>query len=250
MGVARLNLSQDVIKNYNIPLPPLEVQNQIVQDCKAADNEFENANKEIEEAKIEIELRIDEIYKSSHSRKKLSNLVEIIGGGTPSTNNQKYWGGEIPWLSVADFNNNQRYVIKTEKTITELGLKNSSTQYLQKDDLIISARGTVGALAQLSIPMTFNQSCYGLRGNSDVDNGFLYYVLGREVKQFKDNAYGSKFDSITIRTFDNIQIPLPDITIQKKMVSYIEKIEPKIKKAQAVIDNKQKRKQGVIKKYL
>ena len=82
--------------------------------------------------------------------------MKIIGGGTPNTNKQEYWNGEIPWLSFVDFNNDERFIFKTEKTITELGLKNSSTKFLQTGDLIISARGTVGASAQLAIPMTFN----------------------------------------------------------------------------------------------
>ncbi len=105
---------------------------------------------------------------------KLSNVIEIIGGGTPDTANPDYWNGNISWLSVVDFNKENRFVDKTEKTITENGLKNSSTKLLNEGDLIISARGTVGALAQLKKPMAFNQSCYGLRGNSKLNNGFLY----------------------------------------------------------------------------
>jgi type I restriction enzyme M protein len=86
---------------------------------------------------------------------KLSSVINVIGGGTPDTNKKEYWDGNIPWLSVADFNNNERFVYNTEKKITELGLQNSSTKYLQVGDIIISARGTVGALAQIAIPMTF-----------------------------------------------------------------------------------------------
>lgn len=249
-GTKYKELNSDTIKNFKIPLPPQEIQKQIVEACEAVDKEFEQAQKEIEEVQKEIESKIDKIYEGNFQRQKLSNLVEIISGGTPSTTNPRYWGGDIPWLSVADFSNNHRYVNETEKTITDLGLNNSNTKYLQKDDLIISARGTVGALAQLSKPMTFNQSCYGLRGRSGIDNGYLYYILGREIKQFKDNAYGSKFDAITIRTFDSIYIPFPDIEIQKEMVNNIETINPKIKQAQEVINNISIRKQEVIKKYL
>ena len=77
----------------------------------------------------------------------LSDVIEIIGGGTPKTRVEKYWNGDIPWLSVKDFNNGNRYVYATEKYITESGLQNSSTKLLDKDDLIISARGTVGEIA-------------------------------------------------------------------------------------------------------
>lgn len=93
----------------------------------------------------------------------LAHLVDVLGGGTPQTGVLEYWDGNIPWLSIADFKSETRWVSDTEKYITELGLKNSSTRLLDKGDLIISARGTVGAVAQLSRPMAFNQSCYGLK---------------------------------------------------------------------------------------
>lgn len=109
---------------------------------------------------------------------KLSDLVSIIGGGTPKTSKTEYWNGDIPWLSVKDFNNDFRYVYKTEKRITQLGLENSSTKILNKGDMIISARGTVGEIASIPYPMTFNQSCYGLRAKENmITSDFLYYLI-------------------------------------------------------------------------
>ncbi|GHV75199.1 restriction endonuclease [Spirochaetia bacterium] len=167
---------------------------------------------------------------------KLSTVIEIIGGGTPDTNNPEYWDGEIPWLSVVDFNNENHFVDKTEKTITESGLKNSSTKYLNTGDIIISARGTVGALAQLKRPMTFNQSCYGLRGNEKLSNGFLYYILKTEIQQLKSGSYGSIFKAITTKTFEEIKIPIPPIDIQKKIVAEIEMVENEEEKTKTDIE--------------
>jgi type I restriction enzyme S subunit len=96
---------------------------------------------------------------------KLSSIIEIISGGTPKTDVKQYWeNGTIGWLSVTDFNNDLRYVYSTEKKITVEGLNNSNTKLLRRGDIIISARGTVGALAQIGLPMCFNQSCFGIRG--------------------------------------------------------------------------------------
>lgn len=163
----------------------------------------------------------------------VSSVIDIISGGTPDTKKSEYWNGNIPWLSVADFSTDERFVNKAEKSITELGLKNSSTKYLEVNDLIISARGTVGALAQLSIPMTFNQSCYGLRAKPNVINsGYLYYILKQEVKQFKNNAFGVTFGAITIGTFDNIKIPLPPLEIQEQIVNECEAVDSLVITAQ------------------
>jgi len=108
---------------------------------------------------------------------KLSELVDIIGGGTPKTTKSEYWNGDIPWISVVDFAGDRKFVFETEKHITHLGLENSSTKILKKGYLVISARGTVGELAVLGRDMAFNQSCYGLNAKELTINDFLYYLL-------------------------------------------------------------------------
>jgi len=84
-----------------------------------------------------------------------------------------------------DFNNDCRYVYKTEKTITKDGLENSSTKLLERGDVIISARGTVGEIASIPYPMAFNQSCYGLRARAAlITSDFLYYLLKYNIAAF------------------------------------------------------------------
>ena len=85
----------------------------------------------------------------------LSDLCEISVGGTPSTKNQKFWNGKLPWISVKDFNNDFRYVYDTEKYITEDGVKYSNTKLLEIGDIIISVRGSVGALIRYLSSLDF-----------------------------------------------------------------------------------------------
>ena len=139
---------------------------------------------------------------------KLSDIMDLIGGGTPKTSNPDFWDGDIPWISVKDFNGERRYVGETEKKITQAGLENSSTKILSKGDIIISARGTVGELAIIPSDMAFNQSCYGLRAKDFVDSTFLYYLLKQSVNILKHNTHGSVFDTITRDTFDSIDVSL------------------------------------------
>jgi len=166
---------------------------------------------------------------SDWTTSKLSDVIEIIGGGTPKRSENKYWNGDIPWLSVADFNNDFRYVNDSIEHITELGLQKSSTKLLDKDHLIISARGTVGCLAQLSVPMAFNQSCYGLNGKEGIlDNGFLYYFLKNNISELKQKTHGAVFDTITRDTFEHIQISYPDLGTQKEIAKNLGNFDDKI----------------------
>ena len=160
---------------------------------------------------------------------KLSELIEIIGGGTPKTKIEAYWNGDIPWLSVKDFNNDNRYVYKTEKKITKAGLENSSTTLLQPNDIIISARGTVGELAMIPFPMAFNQSCYGLRAKKGiVDSIYLYYLLKYNMHQLKMNTHGSVFDTITRSTFAGIEVDIPDFDVQSRIAKILSELDDKI----------------------
>lgn len=169
---------------------------------------------------------------------KLSDVMDLIGGGTPKTSKAEYWNGTIPWLSVKDFNNGFRYVYETEKTITELGLENSSTKLLQKGDVIISARGTVGEIATIPFPMAFNQSCYGLRAKSGiVTSDYLYYLIKHNVSVLKKNTHGSVFDTITRNTFDNIEVEIPSIKIQEKIASILSDYDEKIELNNAINNN-------------
>jgi type I restriction enzyme S subunit len=160
---------------------------------------------------------------------ELGTIIDLIGGGTPKTNVTEYWGGNINWLSVVDFNNGKKYVFDTEKKITESGLKNSSTKLLNKNDIIISARGTVGAIAMLGKEMTFNQSCYGVRGKEKyLDQDYLYYLLKDSVNNLLQISHGGVFDTITKETFNNIKILLPLIPEQKAISNVLNGLDNKI----------------------
>ena len=138
---------------------------------------------------------------------RVSDLAEIISGGTPKTSIESYWNGNIPWLSVKDFSGDSKYVSSTEKTITEEGLNHSAANLLDVNDIVISARGTVGELAMLSVPMSLNQSCFGLRPKCDAD--YLYYLLKIKVAELKQRANGGVFGTIIRTTFDSIKCTLP-----------------------------------------
>lgn len=158
----------------------------------------------------------------------ISEIVTLIGGGTPKTSVSEYWNGHIPWLSVVDFNNGKKYVFDTEKKITYEGLKNSSTKLLEKGDIIISARGTVGVVAMLGKQMAFNQSCYGVRANENSTNEYVYYLLKDRVSNFLQYSHGGVFDTITRDTFNEIDILLPPLEEQRAIAEVLSSLDDKI----------------------
>ena len=180
---------------------------------------------------------------------KYTDLATIIGGGTPKTSVPEYWNGEIPWLSVKDFASVTKYVYDTEKHISELGLLNSSTKLLEKNDIVISARGTIGAIAMIPYPMCFNQSCFGLRGNNVVDKNFLYYLTRSKVNELRKSAHGSVFDTITRETFDNLWCLVPPLQTQQKIGNILSSLDSKIELNKRINDNLEQQAQALFKSW-
>ena len=136
--------------------------------------------------------------------------VEILSGGTPSTSQASYWGGSIPWYSVADAPSpGDVFVTQTGKTVTREGIDNSAAQVVHELTTIISARGTVGRCALTGRDMAFNQSCFGLRPADHVGYYFTYFSTLRIVDELQQSAHGSVFSTITRPNFARVHVPQP-----------------------------------------
>ncbi|MEW6039246.1 MAG: restriction endonuclease subunit S [Pseudomonadota bacterium] len=139
-----------------------------------------------------------------------SETVEVIGGGTPKTSVSEYWGGDIPWFSVIDAPSlADIWVVDTEKKVTQKGIEASSTKVLPVGTTIISARGTVGRLALVGVPMAMNQSCYGLQSKRGAKGFYTYFATRTLVSVLQQRAHRSVFDTITRDTLAGIAVIMP-----------------------------------------
>ncbi|BAV94025.1 restriction endonuclease subunit S [Ichthyobacterium seriolicida] len=160
---------------------------------------------------------------------KLSQIIHIVGGGTPKTEVKDYWNGNIHWISIRDLKPGRKYIDITEKCITERGLNESSAKMLEKGDIVISARGTVGSLGVLSIPMSFNQSCYGIKADPLFStNDYVFYLLKHKLSDLLQVSYGGIFDTITRNTFEGISVDLPPLKEQKAIANVLNSLDDKI----------------------
>ena len=152
----------------------------------------------------------------------LYNAIELIGGGTPKTSIEEYWNGDIKWLSGGDVASNHKSIITCcKKTITEIGLKNSSAKLISKFSTVITARGTVGKYCLLSEPMAFSQSNYGVKPKYKNCFFFTYLLINHSIDELQSAAYGSVFDTITTNTFKGYNIQLPDSGVIEKFEDVI-----------------------------
>lgn len=171
--------------------------------------------------------------------KSISEICSIISGGTPKTSISEYWNGDIGWLSVKDFGGGKKYVYNSEKRITKLGVEKSSTNILEINDIILSARGTVGEMAMIGVPMAFNQSCFGLRtkNNEVVDQQYLFYALKNSIKSITSVTQGSVFETINRASFERIFVTYFDIDTQRKIAKLLSDLDAKIENNEKINRN-------------
>ncbi len=163
--------------------------------------------------------------------KPFADTVEIIGGGTPKTSVAEYWGGEVLWFSIVDAPlPSDVWVVDTEKKITREGLENSSARVLPVGSTIISARGTVGRIALVGVPMAINQSCYGLRGKTGIHGVFNYFATRELIAILQQRAHGSVFDTITRDTLAGVTVAVPPARL---VVAFEASVDPAIQRIRA-----------------
>jgi type I restriction enzyme S subunit len=141
--------------------------------------------------------------------KPFTEVVQVLGGGTPKTTAVEYWGGSIPFFTPKDAV--ATYVLTTEKTVTEAGLRSCNSRLYPVNTIFITARGTVGRLALAGVPMAMNQSCYALIGKDGYGQHFVYHLALETVEHLMHKASGAVFDAIVTRDFESEFVPAPPI---------------------------------------
>ena len=153
--------------------------------------------------------------------KPLGEVCEkIFAGGTPTTTNAKFYNGDIPWLRSGEINFNKIY--KTEKTITELGFEKSSAKWIKAKSCLLAMTGaTVGRCAVNEIDLTANQSVCAIEVSENLIYKFLYYYLANNYVKIKNSGQGV-LTSLNISNIKQIQIPIPPLIVQEKIVSILD----------------------------
>lgn len=221
VGSAVPTLNRNHIHPIPINLPPLPEQKAIAAVLSSLDDKIDLLHRQNKTLEQMAETLFRQWFlvdaDDGWEETTLYDAIDLVGGGTPKTSIGEYWNGDIKWLSGGDIASNHKSIItKSEKSITEKGLNNSSTKLLPQFSTIISARGTVGKYCILSTPMAFSQSNYGIKPKYKNCFFFTYLLVNQSVEELNSAAYGSVFDTITTNTFKELEISLPkEFEIQK-----------------------------------
>lgn len=202
-GGAQQNLNAGQIKEYMINLPDLQTQKKIADILDLLDSKIELNNTINNNLQQQAAALFSSLYDRSNTEVKFTDLIQILGGGTPKTGENTYWNGNIAFFTPKDVG--IPYTLITEKTISKEGLSHCNSRLYPVNTVFVTARGTVGKVGMSGVPMAMNQSCYALVGK-ETHQLLVYFYTLKAVDRLKHKASGAVFDAITTRDFESEQI--------------------------------------------
>ena len=213
-----------------IPIPPLEIQEKIVQKLDKMTEYVTELTSELISRKKQYSFYRDKLlsFDDEVYQVEWKTLLEvskkITSGGTPDRSNSLYYGGSIPWLRTqeVDF----REIYDTELGITEEGLANSSAKWIEKNAVIVAMYGATAAKVGIAkIPLTTNQACCNIEIDEDIANyRYVYYWLTYNYETLKSMGQGSQ-SNINAGIIKSFKIPVPSLEIQSRIVQVLDNFD-------------------------
>ena len=229
--------------NIEVPVPPLEIQEAIVEIL----DKFTNLEAELE-AELEARTLQYEYYRGSlfgtlkdpaTGLPAIAGLVKTLcpdgveyrslkdvvaknyGGGTPSKSKAEYWDGNIPWASVGDLSDDVLEVTDTRSKITEEGVKGSSTNIVPAGAVIVAIKINPGRMKIAGMNLAINQDIRGLVLNDSMNARFLTYYF----RTLMFAGHGTIVKSITNKHLMETKIPVPPMEIQQRIVDILDRFD-------------------------
>ena len=156
-------------------------------------------------------------------RVKLGDICEIVSGSTPKTNIEEYWDGDIKWITPAELNDETYIITDSVRKITELGVKKTGLTPFPKGTVILSSRAPIGKVAIAGCEMYCNQGFKNLICSEKIDNRYLYWFLKGNTEFLQSLGRGATFKEISKTIVANIEINIPDKSVQTQIVDNLEK---------------------------
>lgn len=220
-GSTFASINRNDICDLKIPLPPLSVQEEIVEELDSYQKIIDGAKQVVDNWKPRID--IDPKWVLT----KIGDLIDIFNGSTPKRDMDEYWNqGTIPWFTIDDIREQGRVIKGTRQFITDKALAETSVKLLPPKTVLLCCTASIGEYAYTEIELTTNQQFNGLVIKETSRNRILpkYLFWYSSLLKGELNRLSGKatFGFVSVGTLQGITIPLPDLSIQQAIVDRIE----------------------------
>ena len=156
---------------------------------------------------------------------KIGTVAEVVGGSTPKTDKKEYWDGEYYWITPAEISEDDFVVYKTQRTLTELGVRSSSLRRLPTGTILLSSRAPIGKVAIAGVEMYCNQGFKNLVCGKELNPIYGYALLKYNTEYLNSLGRGATFKEISKAIVENIYIPVPPIERQNDFARFVEQTD-------------------------
>lgn len=223
-GSVREIFDWDELCKVELPVPPIDKQRSIVKAYQTITERIE-LKRRINDNLIDITDTIFfKVFLENNPAATISftDIVQLMGGGTPKTDEDSFWNGNILFFTPKDISHSP-FCIGTEKHLTNEGLNNCSSRLYPPYTTFVTCRGTVGNLALAGVPMAMNQSCYALKGKNDFPALFVFSFTRYVIATMKKKASGAVFSALVTRDFEMEKVFEPNL---KDAILFEKRVKP------------------------
>lgn len=183
--------------------------------------------------------------------KRLGDLAKMNSGGTPDSSNSEYYGGDIPFLSISDITSTNKYISRTEKTITEKGLRNSSARIFPIKTIMYAMYASLGKCGIANISLSCSQAILGITPSKNIDTEYLYYILSYIEETVKEFGQTGTQTNLSKQLVQDLELYLPtDAKEQQAIATILSDMDKEIADLEARRNKYKLIKSGMMQKLL
>ncbi|MDO4920838.1 MAG: restriction endonuclease subunit S [Phascolarctobacterium sp.] len=234
-GTKVIEVTPDSLNSVILPVPPLEVQREIVRVLDKFTFYTAELTAELTARKKQYECYRDKLLNfeewggtSDVVWRTLGDVCSVVAGGTPSKKNDSYWvGGNIKWLG-STVCKNQKTVDEVTGYITEKGFAESSAKIMKAGTTLIALVGaTIGKVAFLPFEASINQNIAGIypKDTNTLNPSYLYYACTALYPKFLALTHGSKLTMANMEFVRSLKVAVPSIEIQNRIVNVLDRFD-------------------------
>lgn len=230
-GTAQPKFNQKALNETMLPIPSIESLVHFKNLCNQIDKSKFLLQKILEKLELLKKSRFIELFGSTDlSLQKddwveIKNIGEVVSGSTPKTTNESYWGGENKWITPAELSSNTYVITKTDRYLTDEGVKSCSLRKLPKDTVLLTSRAPIGKVAIAGTEMYCNQGFKNIICNEKIRPKYLFYLLKNNVRYLEYLGRGATFKEISKSIVENVKIPLFPLQDQDRFIEFAEQID-------------------------
>jgi len=249
-SVGQKRVPKRFIERYPIPLPPLPEQKKIVEILSTWDRAIERTERLIGSKKRHRGQTLNKLMSKTRGEKtNLGKICTFQSGGTPSTKNDVFWQGSIPWITGGDIE--KQSVTSIRKHITKQAIEKSSTHLAPKDTILLVTRTGVGKIALTEFDIAISQDITAIYpSKKTIDNHFLFWSLYYSNGKLENLNQGTSINGILRKDLEKLKIKTPPLQEQKKIANLLGTIENEIRLLEQELKRLKKQKKGLLQKLL